>query len=70
MDHHISFIKASCKRCGKELVTLSQSLLDMNEEKKKFGVLCSSCTTQNEQMEILNLMGTAIRKKRLFAQNR
>lgn len=60
MQKKISLITANCKRCGKELLTASQSLWGLNKQKKEFGVVCTSCATQEETASILHATGKAI----------
>lgn len=60
MPIKISFLKTNCKRCDKELVTANQSLLGLDKQKNEFGVVCSSCTNQNESVALIQSMGEAV----------
>lgn len=60
MPIKISLLKAKCKRCGKELVTTNRSLLGLDKQKNEFGVVCSSCTNQNESVALIQSIGEAI----------
>ena len=63
MRKKIILLASNCKRCGKELLTASQSIHGLDKEKKEFGVVCSSCTTQEESASLIHSMGKAIQTK-------
>lgn len=59
----ITLIKTNCHRCNKELMTASESLYGLNEEKQKFGTLCKSCVSHDEKMQIHEVIGNKILEK-------
>jgi len=60
MRKKITLLASNCKRCGKELLTASQSIHGLDKEKKEFGIVCTSCTTQKEYTSLLHRMGKVI----------
>lgn len=63
MPLKISLLKANCKRCGKELVSANRSLWGQDKQKNEFGVVCSSCASQEEFASINRSIGKAIQKE-------
>lgn len=59
----IPLIKTNCERCNKELMTLSKSLYGLDNEKKQFGILCKSCVSRDEKMQIHDTIGNKLIEK-------
>lgn len=57
MRKKITFIACNCKRCGTELLTASRSIHGLDRKKEEFGIVCSSCVTQEESDALLHSMG-------------
>jgi hypothetical protein len=49
----INIVMTKCKRCGKPLAKTNKSLYGIDEAKIKYGDICSTCITKEEEYEIL-----------------
>ena len=44
----------NCKRCGKKITTAKKSFYGLNNLKRKYGMICINCVTEEEKKEIEN----------------
>lgn len=44
----VQLIKVACRRCEKELYTLSRSIIGADRTREKYAGICSECTTSKE----------------------
>ena len=63
MQKKITLMVGNCKRCGKELLTARRSVYGLDKEKEEFGVVCSSCATQEESASLIHSIGKTIQTK-------
>lgn len=52
----------TCKRCKRELQSLNKSLLGVDKAMSKFNAICSSCVTDEELEEIVEITKTNCKK--------
>lgn len=41
-----------CKRCHKELITLTRSIFKLDQLKEQYGSLCRDCITEDERNDL------------------
>ncbi len=49
-----------CKRCGKPIATLTQSIWGANDARDKYAGICEDCITEEERQSIKNMVIAAI----------
>lgn len=49
-----------CKRCGKPLASLTQSIWGANDAQTKYAGICEGCMTEKEKQELQNMVNTAV----------
>lgn len=49
----VQLVPANCQRCERQVYTANRSLFGLDHLKAKWGVLCSSCTTEEEQRQMI-----------------
>ncbi len=52
-----------CPRCGKQVATLTKSLYGLDAAKKQYEGLCSSCVTEEEEKDIIEIQARGILAK-------
>ena len=60
IKHMNRLINTPCKRCGRMVVTSVRSLMGLGRLKARWGVICQSCITPEEQHQMLMEQGTAL----------
>ena len=51
-----------CKRCGKEITTMTKPIYTSDATMKKYQCICSSCMSDKEQMEMMLSMNNDIKR--------
>ena len=59
----VRLINTKCKRCGKPLTTLSKSIWGAEDARSKYAEICSSCMTDEETIDMQNMIRCAVQKK-------
>ena len=49
-----------CKRCGKPLASLTQSIWGANDARYKYAGICKECMTEEEKQEVQNMVNAAV----------
>ena len=52
-----------CKRCGREIATMSRPIYSTPEVMQKWQGICSRCITDKERFELMQDMNMGIQKK-------
>lgn len=56
----IQIVMTTCKRCGKEIAKTDRSIHGMDKLKDKYGDICSACTSEEENFQMLRAQGQGI----------
>jgi len=56
----IQIVPAACRRCGREIATVSRSPLGLDRLKAKWGIICEKCIAPAERWEILQEQAEAL----------
>ena len=59
-SRRIELVLAPCKRCGRLITTTSRSLYGLDSLKAQVGVICQTCASSEEQLEIAHNIGKAL----------
>ena len=52
-----------CKRCGREIATLTEPIYSSEETMKKWQGICSRCVTDKEAFEMMMDLNKDVRRK-------